>query len=81
MKILIDARLYGLEHAGLGRYTKNLVDQLVEQKGENSYIVVLNSKYFNELKLPINWKKVRCDTKHYTLADSTLPVLHPHELQ
>ena len=27
-KIVIDARLYGLEHAGPGRYVKNLVDTL-----------------------------------------------------
>jgi hypothetical protein len=31
MKILLDARFYGLEHAGLGRYTMNLVQELAKQ--------------------------------------------------
>ena len=30
MKILIDARLYGLENAGLGRYINNLVEELAK---------------------------------------------------
>lgn len=69
MKILLDARLYGLENAGLGRYTMNLISNLVEQDKKNSYIVLLREKYFKELKLPSNWKKVLAEFRHYTVEE------------
>ena len=69
MKILIDARLYGLENAGLGRYTMNLVAELSKLDRKNSYIILLRKKYFDELTLPSNWKKVLVDIKHYSLAE------------
>ena len=31
MNLGFDARMYGLEHAGIGRYVMNLLDRLVEQ--------------------------------------------------
>jgi glycosyltransferase involved in cell wall biosynthesis len=69
MKIIIDARFYGLEHAGLGRYTMNLVQELARIDRKNSYLILLRKKYFEELKLPGNWQKVLADFKHYTLAE------------
>ena len=69
MKILIDARLYGLENAGLGRYTLNLVDELKELDGKNNYTVLLRKKYFNTLKFPNNWKKYLLDTRHYGFSE------------
>ena len=51
MKIVIDARLYGLEHAGPGRYVKNLVDNLANIDSKNDYVILLRKKYFNKLKL------------------------------
>ncbi|MFC1710110.1 glycosyltransferase family 4 protein [Patescibacteria group bacterium] len=68
-KILIDARLYGLENAGLGRYTMNLVDNLSELDKDNNYIILLRKKYFNRLKFPNNWKKIEADFNHYTFAE------------
>jgi len=68
-RILIDARLYGLENAGLGRYTMNLVDELAKLDQQNEYSVLLRKKYFNELKLPRNWQKVEADFRHYSLAE------------
>jgi len=69
MKILIDARLYGLENAGLGRYTINLISELSKIDRKNQYTVLLRKKYFDELTLPENWKKVLADIRHYSFAE------------
>lgn len=69
MKILIDARLYGLENAGLGRYVLNLVNELSIIDKKNDYSILLTKKYFNELKLPANWKKIEADFRHYSVTE------------
>lgn len=69
MKIVIDARLYGLENAGLGRYLINLVSELGKVDKENNYSILLRKKYFDELRLPSNWKKVLVDLPHYSLSE------------
>lgn len=69
MKILIDARLYGLEHAGLGRYVMNLIHELSKIDRKNKYTLLLRSKYYMEVKLPANWTKVEADIKHYSLKE------------
>jgi glycosyltransferase involved in cell wall biosynthesis len=76
MKILIDGRLYGLENAGLGRYLVNLVSELSEIDTKNEYTIFLRNKYFEELVLPKNWKKVRVDIRHYSIKEQlVLPKL------
>lgn len=86
MKILIDARMYGLEHSGIGRYLINLIDNLKIIDKENRYILLLRKKYFqpdaqhplneNSLKTLANWKKVLADFKHYTLEEQIrLPLI------
>lgn len=69
MRILIDGRLYGLENAGLGRYTVNLVGELAKLDSKNKYIILLRKKYFESLSLPGNWKKVLADFRHYSLSE------------
>lgn len=69
MKVLIDARLYGLENTGLGRYVINLVDGLTNIDKENEYVILLRKKYFESLNLPENWKKVLADLRHYSVAE------------
>ncbi|MCX6705382.1 MAG: glycosyltransferase family 1 protein [Candidatus Woesebacteria bacterium] len=69
MKILIDGRLYGLENAGLGRYVMNLVGELCKLDRKNEYILLLRKKYFDNLNLPDNWKKVLADFRHYGLDE------------
>ena len=69
MKILIDARLYGLENAGLGRYLVNLIDELANIDKKNTYVLLLRKKYFKELVIPENWEKVLVDFRHYSLAE------------
>jgi len=76
MKIVIDARLYGLENAGLGRYVMNLVDELKKHDGKNHYSVLLRKKYYNELSFPGNWKKVLVEYRHYSLGEQlVLPLI------
>ncbi|MBN1169190.1 glycosyltransferase family 4 protein [Candidatus Woesebacteria bacterium] len=69
MKIAIDGRFYGLEHAGLGRYTMNLIDQLQKLDNKNLYFILLRKKYFNTLNFQKKWRKVLCDTTHYSFAE------------
>lgn len=69
MKILIDARLYGLENAGLGRYVINLINSLVNLKTEDNFVVLLRSKYYKELNLPGNWRKIKTDINHYSFKE------------
>lgn len=69
MKILIDARLYGLENAGLGRYVINLVSELSKIDKRNEYVILLRKKYFEDLSLPKNWTKVLADFKHYSFLE------------
>ena len=58
MKVLIDARLYGLENAGVGRYLVNLIDELAKLGNNEKFAVLLRKKYFNRLNLPEGWKKI-----------------------
>jgi len=69
MKVLIDARLYGLEHAGLGRYTQSLITQLAKLDGNVHYQILLRKKYFQSLKLPENWVKILADFRHYSVTE------------
>lgn len=69
MKIVIDARLYGVENGGLGRYLSNLIEQISRIDKKNNYVVLLRSKYFTQISLPKNWKKVKVDIKHYSFLE------------
>lgn len=71
MKIVIDGRLYGLENAGLGRYSMNLISQLQRLEDDNDYAVLLRKKYFDKLSFKGSWQKVLADIPHYSLAEQT----------
>lgn len=70
MKIVIDARMYGLEHAGIGRYVLNLVNQIEKLDKKNDYLLLLRKKYYQNLnfKNP-RFKKVLADIPHYSLKE------------
>ncbi len=72
MKILIDARLYGSENAGLGRYLNNLISELSKIDSGNEYVLLLRKRYFDLLKLPGNWKKVLADFRHYSFKEQVM---------
>src|SRR3989344_7572344 len=61
--------MYGLEHAGIGRYLVNLTEELKNLRTEEQFIILLRKKYFDELKFPKNWKKVLANFRHYTLEE------------
>ncbi len=70
MKIVIDGRMYGLEHAGIGRYVINLIDQIEKIDRENEYYILLRKKYF--LELSFNNQKIRkvlADYPHYSFEE------------
>lgn len=77
MKILIDARMYGLEHAGIGRYVMNLVHQLVAIDKSNNYQILLkNNKQQEDLisnfKFSLktsNFKFQIVNIPHYSLQE------------
>lgn len=76
MKILLDARLYGLENAGLGRYVMSLLAELGEIDNKNNYIILLRKKYFKSLNLPKNFIKIQFDYRHYSFMEQILlPVI------
>ena len=76
MKIVIDARMYGIEHTGIGVYVMNLTDNLVKIDNKNDYTVILRDNYFKRLLLPPNFKKIKGDFRQYSFAEQiTLPRL------
>jgi len=72
MKILIDARFYGQENAGLGRYTTSLIEELAKGDYPADFVVFLRKRHFNELKLPKNWRKVCVDIRHYSFQEQII---------
>lgn len=76
MRIGIDARLYGLEHAGLGRYVMKLVQKVIETDRKNQYILFITSKHAEEFKGKKRVKTVICNIPIYSLAEQiALPVI------
>jgi glycosyltransferase involved in cell wall biosynthesis len=77
MKIGIDARFYGPTHAGLGRYTKNLVDQLTHIDNDNEYVIFLHTSNADEFTTnnPRFSKRI-VSAGHYSVKEQlTLPAL------
>lgn len=69
MLIGIDARLYGLENAGIGRYITNLVDELVVQNKKREFLLFVRPQYAS---LHLDQKHVRTevlDIPHYSLRE------------
>lgn len=69
MIILIDARFYGLENTGPGRYTMNLIRELQKLDTRNEYLILLKRKYYESLQLSNNFKKILCDIPHYSFEE------------
>lgn len=72
MRIVIDARFYGTEHTGLGRYTTNILSHLPPYLKQHQLFVLLRRKYYDTLTLPPNCTKVPFDVPHYSLAEQLL---------
>jgi glycosyltransferase involved in cell wall biosynthesis len=73
MRIVIDARMYGLEHAGIGRYVVNLIDQIKKNDKKNDYNILLRKKYFKSFRpKQNNFHTVLADYPHYSLKEQVL---------
>ncbi|MFH1412852.1 MAG: glycosyltransferase family 1 protein [bacterium] len=72
-RIGIDARFYGPVGKGLGRYTQEIVDNIIKIDTVNEYVIFLNQDNYDEFKIPKGQehriKKVRANTRWYTLAE------------
>jgi glycosyltransferase involved in cell wall biosynthesis len=69
MKIMLDARMYGTEHTGIGRYVMSLVTEIGLQDITNEYLILLREPYFSSIELPHNFTKVKADIPHYSFAE------------
>ena len=82
MKIGIDCRMYGLKHAGIGRYVQNLVENLLILDRENEYVLfarnnpeeIKNSRPpgFARQSEQVKFKIVLADIPHYSLKEQWL---------
>lgn len=71
MNIGIDARLYGLEHTGIGRYVMQLIQHLVSLDNKNNYTFFTRAKTASQLPKTPKTKTIVTDIRHYTLAEQT----------
>src|SRR3989344_1896958 len=72
MRIGIDARLYGLEHAGIGRYVMHLVQELQKLDQKNEYVLFLRQDDYDQLEAHSRWTKILAEVRHYTFAEQFL---------
>ncbi len=80
MRIGIDARLYGPEHTGLGRYVTNLVNNLLKQDKNNTYVLFVNTKHSQDFKSSPRLKIVTTDIPIYSFSEQLiLPVIYMKE--
>lgn len=73
MRIGIDARFWGLENTGIGRYVMELVKNLEKIDHQNQYVIFLRRKHFRQVKFEtLNFTKVLADFPHYSLKEQFL---------
>ncbi len=70
MRIGIDARFYGTQAKGLGRYTQKLITHLESIDNKHEYVIFLRDDNWDEYH-PTNprFTKVRANYRWYTLAE------------
>lgn len=70
LRVGIDARFYGPLGKGLGRYTQEVIDNVLALDKINEYVIFLNHENYEELKIN-NPKvtKVLADVRWYTLKE------------
>jgi len=73
MKIAIDARSYGPEGTGIGKYTEKLLENLEKIDRENEYLVILRKANFHLFNPDAaNFKKILADAHWYSLKEQVL---------
>lgn len=79
-KIGIDARLWGVKHAGIGRYTEELVLHLLDLDKKNKYVLFVSKENIHEIPKPNNVEIVQVDIPHYGLKEQfVLPQIFSKE--
>jgi len=75
MRIGIDARLY--TQTGVGRYLRNLIEQLQLIDHKNEYVLYLRSQEYDLVNLPNRkWQKRKTDIPWHTIAEQIkLPLI------
>jgi len=72
----IDARMYGLKHAGIGRYTTSLLDELTKLENFSRFNWVLFARQEDLAKLKEKYKDkfhyIKANFSHYSLAEQIL---------
>lgn len=73
MKIGIDARFYGPVGKGLGRYTQEVVDNIIKINDDFNYVVFLSPENFDEFTAPGDWvKKVKIACAWYSWSEQII---------
>lgn len=76
LHIVIDARLYGPKHTGIGRYTKNLLQALTKQNGFSKYrfTLIIYKELESEIKKDLGDKFNYVTTKirHYSIKEQLI---------
>ncbi len=77
-KVVIDARMYGSKHAGIGRYVKNLIQNLSLEK-EIEFILLVRKDDQQQIKNELGSKKFKlviAEARHYSLKEQIiLPIV------
>lgn len=68
-KIGIDVRLWGVKHAGIGRYTEELVKNLQAIDKKNKYVLFCRKEDLDKIPDAPHWDKVTADIPHYSLRE------------
>jgi glycosyltransferase involved in cell wall biosynthesis len=75
-RVGIDARFYGPQVKGLGRYSQEIVDNVLKIDLENEYVIFLSRENFDEFVPSSRVKKVAVNARWYSLAEQLeLPFL------
>jgi len=75
LKIAIDIRMYGLKHAGIGRYIKNLIKQIKKTERNNiDFWLIVKSEDFSKIKKELGNKffYIQSNIKHYSIKEQLI---------
>ncbi len=67
MRIVIDARLFGTRHTGIGRYSQNLVEELSKKVSVHKLILITHHQA--EISSTKNLQVVKTDIPYYGLSE------------
>lgn len=67
MRIVLDARM--IQESGIGRYIRNLLEQLQRLDEKNEYFIILTKKDYDQLKFKGNFKKIVANFRWYGVSE------------